>query len=220
MAKERPILFSGSMVRAILDGRKTQTRRVLKDRFWDIQSGPENCMNGFRRIDGGCAVFEIQDTVDSTHEYKIRCPYGVPGDTLWVRECWGTPDADHPQCVDGRKPQQGDHMVYRANPADDYQWGSGLPSQGGFVWRPSIHMPRWASRITLEVTDVRIERVQEISVDDAIAEGVWLDPPDAHGFRSEVQGAFRELWDSINAKRGFGWEANPWVWALAFKRIN
>lgn len=212
MAKERPILFSGPMVRAILDGRKTQTRRAGKDQEHRPVDEDEDGWYWQKPIGEEGIVYHSR--------VHVRCPYGVPGDTLWVRECWGAPDADHPLCVDGRKPQRGDRMVYRANPADDYQWGSGKPSQGGFVWRASIHMPRWASRITLEVTDVRIERVQETSVDDAIAEGVWLDPPDAPGFRSELRPAFRKLWDSLNAKRGFGWEANPWVWVITFKVAN
>ena len=213
MAKHRPILFSGPMVRAILDGRKTQTRRIVKDRFWDIQSGPENCMNGFRRIDGDCAVWEIQDTVDSTHERRIPCPYGVPGDTLWVREPWF--------CEGREQPGQGLH--YRANACEaDEAWFK----EEGWKWKPSIHMPRWASRITLEVTDVWIERVQEISEEDAKAEGVvppGCDHPDCVGNTATTcamrrcRPQFAALWQELNAKRGFGWEANPWVWELTFK---
>ncbi len=186
MHKERPILFSGPMVRAILDGRKTQTRRAL-------QPQPATASDG-RHL--GWKKFAAE-----------FCRYGVPGDTLWVRETWQHEDT---ACEDHRCGQ----------PTHIYHKATEVAPETFARWRPSIYMPRWASRLTLEVTDVRIERVQEISVDDAIAEGVWIDPPDAHGFRSGVQRAFQELWDSLNAKRGFGFEANPWVWALTFKRIN
>jgi hypothetical protein len=206
---DRPILFKGEMVRAINEGRKTQTRRV-------VHHPP------FEATDKG---IDIEWAVGN-----LKCPYGVPGDRLWVRETWGCPSADHPCVADGRKPRPGDRLVYRANPADDYQWGAGLPSQGSFCWRPSIFMPRWASRILLEITDVRVQRVQEISEEDAIAEGVagpfdvgykaYRLPGDSKPRYSCAVAAYAVLWDSINAPRGYSWESNPWVWAITFRRIQ
>ena len=211
---ERPILFSAPMVRAILDGRKFQTRRVIK---LPPQAGSAGLdLHEQRDADG--VIVGLDAIPRKSHGMQwgaIRCPYGVPGETrLWVRETWGTTDADAPGCPDGRKPQQGDRLCYRADPADDYQWGAGLPSQGNFVWRPSIHMPRWASRILLELTEVRVQRVAEISTEDAVAEGFEMGHPAGpiHWFQG--------LWDSINAERGFGWDTNPFVWCLTFKRIE
>lgn len=178
---DKPILFSAPMVRAILDGRKTQTRRVLKPQ-----------------------------PVNSFLECRLRY---APGDRLWVREavCW----------VSARG------WKYRADQEDlsDYE----ADGERG-RWRPSIHMPRSASRLTLTVTDVRVQRVQEISEADAVAEGIerlksgrgYYDPTQSHGavslghFCSKAKAAFSLLWDSINASRGYSWDANPWVVALTF----
>lgn len=176
--KERPILFSGAMVQAILEGRKTQTRRVVKP------AAP------FVSTDSG---LDIQWALGDLH-----CPYGKPGDRLWVRETWA---------------QFHNAMIYAATPA----------MITVDKWKPSIHMPRWASRITLEIKSVRVERIQDISLNDAVAEGMRIrDTDGGHvfemGFDAYVSplDAYRELWDSINAKRGFGWEKNPWCWAIEF----
>jgi hypothetical protein len=167
--RERPILFSGAMVRAILDGSKTQTRRVVKYRDY---------------------------AEDDSQVHATECPYGQPGDRLWVRETWSVPPGD--------EVEPGARLLYRADPADDAQW-SPAPL---FRWRPSIHMPRWASRLSLDLTGVRVEPVQDISEADAIAEGRNLLV--AH------PGYFPDTWDAINAARGYGWDANPWVWVLEF----
>jgi hypothetical protein len=176
--KERPILFSGPMVRAILEGRKTQTRRVIK---------PQPEIGGaYWRTPGGAIGRDVKPKY---------CPYGRPGDLLWVRETWAINI--------GAEPGESIY-AYRADrerPGD---------------WKPSIHMPRKASRLLLRITDVRVQRVQEISDAEAIAEGcvpVWdagVTPRDA----------FAELWDDINAPRDHGWESNPWVWAISFERSN
>lgn len=195
--KERPILFSAPMVRAILDGKKTQTRRVVKPQ-------PEACsyvpgthaLNG-QIIEGNPAVLE-------------QCPYGQPGDRLWVREAF----FDHGHFPEDPNTPIGERVEYRAS-----EWDRVDPADGG-PWKPSIHMPRWASRITLELTDVRVQMLQEISWEDAIAEGI-RDPRRAATRIDPECGCvlkFADLWDSINAKRGFGWVVNPWVWALTFKR--
>jgi len=178
--KERPILFSGPMVRAILEGRKTQTRRMVK---------PQPAI-----ATPGC--FDV-----------TKCPYGVVGDCIWVRETWarihdGILHKLDPE-PDIRTPHgNGWSTVYRAD-GEPYHW-----SDYGVPWRPSIHMPRWASRITLEIVSIRVERLQDIREEGASAEGVdW-------GTRRVF--AFRDLWDSIYGN----WDANPWVWVVEFRRVE
>jgi len=177
---ERPILFNGEMVRSILDGSKTQTRRVMKPQASTFAPSPIRC---HELDEGGYGFF------DEERDYKS--PYGKPGDRLWVRET-------HYVFSAGYKDGRDRHIVYRATEPD-----------APCGWTPSIHMPRWASRITLEVVSVRVERVQDISEADAASEGT---PILQGGNRTE----FRMLWDSINAKRGYGWDANPWVWVIEF----
>ncbi|WP_213308279.1 hypothetical protein [Paraburkholderia sacchari] len=201
--KERPILFSAPMVRAILDGRKTQTRRVF-----------------------GPAMRLFAESYDVEKDLQLKlCPYGQPGDHLWVRESfWGcdAPGYGDTPCVVYDDEWHG--KVYR--PAEVRPWA---PRFGRI---PSIHMPRNFSRITLEVTGVRAERLQEINEQDAIAEGVepyaiyggkvasWKGSAAMDAARETARDAYRDLWDSLNAARGFGWDVNPWVWAVAFKRIG
>jgi hypothetical protein len=236
--KERPIIMAAESIGAIEGNRKSQTRRVMKPQ--------PPCVDAVRRLAGidyrlsntdpppasvwrtMGPVWAVRDLTDGRHDWK--CPYGQPGDLLWVRETWGSIEADHPLCKDGRKPQPGDRVVYRANPADDYQWGSGLPSQGSFCWRPSIFMPKWACRLWLRVTNVRVERVQEISEADVEAEGAF-DGTGLHSFdcsgpfeeccgHESPQEMFSRLWDSINAKRSYGWDVNPWIWVVTFERVE
>lgn len=181
--KERPILFSGPMVRAILAGRKTMTRRVMK---------PQPDYELVRPV--------VDRKTGEVHAYcdpeptGLKCPYGVPGDRLWVRECWGP-------CEGG--------VCYRADEGPKV-----VPDDGR--WHPSIHMPRWASRITLEVTDVRVERVQDITPAACASEGFDFVVTDG----LMPRGQFAKLWDALNSKRGFGWEANPWVWVVDFRRTE
>lgn len=190
--KEHPIIFSGPMVRAILEGRKTMTRRVVKPSV-------KCCTVGAYTTDSGSAKpVNVQEDGDPWTD--ISCPYGQPGDRLWVRETWT-------EC---------DGVFYAAT--DTRPGMNGIPQ----AWRPSIFIPRWASRITLEVTDVRVERVQDISDEDAVREGTFVNQ-NAIGVqltnRDETipRAVFADLWDSINAKRGYSWEANPWVWIIEFK---
>ena len=173
---ERPILFSGAMVRAILEGKKTQTRRVCK-----VPSIPEG-------------------NADTLRSIALGSPYGRPGDRLWVRETMGI------DSVGGRH--------YRATTAVAHCVQK---------WKPSIFMLRNDCRITLEVTGVRVERVQEITEDDAAAEGVhstgsYFCMCKNHGtLYLHAKDAYMELWDSINSKRGYGWDVNPWVWVVEFR---
>lgn len=214
--RERPILFSGAMVRAILEGRKTMTRRVAK-----MTSG------GHLKEPGGHRRWHPGDP-----DAVAACPYGRPGDRLWVRETWAMRDDTEPGTEHAKR-----YLGYKADgggfdPHDPMNWHSWSR------WRPSIHMPRWASRLLLDVREVRVERVQDITEADAIAEGIkqafcphcgytYLDcqiQADhrlcGHDTPESTRDAFAKLWDSINAKRGYGWESNPWVWVISFRRIE
>ncbi len=201
--KERPILFSGPMVRALLDGSKTQTRRAIK-------TMPENhsAITSFCHVDGqSWRLFGDRGTW-----MEVRCPYGQPGDRLWVREAWAE---TRPFGI----PWPATMTVYRE--------GDNRTDYGG-PWKPSIHMKRSASRITLEITEVRVERLQGISDADAQAEGCpcyvcggamdGLSESDCHCFHKKAKASdFRNLWEQIN---GLGsWAANPWVWAVTFRRL-
>ena len=200
---ERPILFSGPMVRALLDGRKTQTRRIVKPQF-AADAEPEEMSKvsdeGFQ-MSGHSGRW--WDAVTGSAEDAIRCPYGVPGDLLWVKERgWMSPSKLAFLPFVENVPPQGD--VFR-DP-------SGRPYR---AW-PSIHMPRWASRLTLTITDVRVERLQDISEPDAEAEGVQIPAlvPILGAFWSSRDG-YARLWEHINGKGS--WAANPWVWAVTFE---
>jgi len=221
--KEKPIVFSGAMVRAILEGRKTQTRRVVDfKRHLDDMELSEHPRGGLwyethrvrqgERIQTGAGPFVPND-------WKHYSPYGSPGDWLWLRETW----AVHKQynSLKPRELPQEAPVVYHCDIA------RACLERGR--WRSSRFMPRWASRITLEITEVRVQRVQEISGDDALAEGVSypgrdgmlaiapIAKPSDDAF---LRNAYAALWDSINEARGFPWSSNPWVWALTFKRVE
>jgi len=200
--KERPILFTPDNVRRILDGTKTQTRRVVKP-------------SGINRNESTVRGWMEDGTIRSLPNL---CPYGQPGDRLWVREAFWQDQRDN--CV-----------IYDATPDRYRELGKqvkcmindlalGSSSEGSLrnlrsnrFWRkrPSIFMPRSASRITLELMNVRVERVQEISDKDALAEGL------VECYDMTPSQSFSDLWDSINAKRSYGWGVNPWVWVLTFK---
>lgn len=185
--KECPIILNAEEVRAILEGRKTVTRRVMRVQPSDGYKFTEMSENW-----PSVAKFERGQTPIVEGFGWSTCPYGQPGDMLWVRETWSGDD---------------EAIYYRATDNETC----------GPPWFPSIHMPRWASRLTLEVTGVRVERVQDITVEQAEAEGVTRSP----GVSSwDPCGEFGKLWDSINAKRGFGWDKNPWVFVIELKRIN
>ena len=194
--KERPILFSAPMVRALLAGTKTQTRRIFKpDRMtWDANGRYTTyAMRGGELSTTGSGPFKPSS-------WLHYCPYGQPGDRLWVRESF----ARVPTACGS------EDIVFAA----DYQDGSDRAA--GVRYTPSIHMPRWASRITLEVTGVRLERIQGITPDDCIAEGAWPVEQRELGRGHEAVSAFRELWEST----GGDWDANPWVWAIDFKVLS
>ncbi len=223
--RERPILFSGEMVRAILDGRKTMTRRVMKP-----QPTPGATFGGFNCF--GEAIFYPTEDCQLADNDLRRCPYGVPGDRLWVRENFAYITDFMALSVAVKYSADGTEKWFGSTNPKLIPDGAvvfnahGKNYPGNVKYRPSIHMPRWASRITLEITDVHAQRIQEISEDDARAEGIpiseqfpgrYLTPA---GDYAEPRIAFMRLWDSINAKRGFGWDSNLWVWAITFKRIE
>lgn len=198
--KERPILFSGPMVRAILDGRKTQTRRVVKN-AWQ------------------CLPLE---NVAYQRDAIAKCPYGVPGDRLWVRETWWT----YPHVISNRLLRDGADTWPKVNGEPIAYAADGdadIWSHLDWVKKPSIHMPRWASRITLEVVGVRVERVQDISEEDAKAEGLdFMEPnrfasPGSNEWMT-FDAAFECLWDTVNGDGA--WDRNDWVWVVEFKRLN
>lgn len=205
--KERPILFSGPMVRAILEGRKTQTRRCLTP-----QPTREQAFVGGMARD--CWVFK--DTAEPAGWLMHNmCPYGKPGDRLWVRETW-----QHSNFPLGPY-DESCSVSYRADYLDDPHGPDGERSPEGKyrTWRPSIHMPRAACRIVLEITAVRVERLQEISEADAAAEGT----PGGHGsipgypYNAMAAEHFQHVWEEINGPGS--WAVNPWVWVIEFRRV-
>lgn len=232
--KERPILMGAPMVRAILDGRKTQTRRIMR------APAP------FVEADDGIDVLWVTG--------QLKCPYGVVGDRLWVREAFRVVGWDEGGDVTVAYLADGASSTVRADVDDFDVWVerqssrmmksgarmmqhdldlNAVPADGwrDAVWiempdgievpaTPSIHMPRWASRITLTITDVRVQRLQDITEDDATAEGVHRCGEMTKSRTDHAKGlhrcSFADLFDSINGEDA--WDANPWVWALTFKR--
>lgn len=249
-SRERPILFSGEMVRAILDGRKTQTRRVVrwKPRHKGLNLGFSGLTVGYYSTFDPTSgwVLRSRDGMGLWNDrtYPLDCPYGQPGDRLYVRETFVIESSfgiefDYEPPFEGRpllrhhNSDWGDWWEqphYRAtDPKPDLVYEN--MDEPACRWRPSIHMPKWASRLWLEVTGIRVERVQEISAADAVAEGIhgvmedrtrYFGPPDENG-RTKYPtpgAAFHSLWDSLNAKRGYSWESNPWVWVVEFASLT
>jgi len=228
--KEKPILFNSEMVRAILDGRKTQTRRVIKfpkhtytpDSSWVASLNPDGRGDwiawGPRPVTDD---FSINAYLDGG---GFPCPYGKPGDMLWVRETWL--QLDRSGWCDPAKPKDWYDPAYRRVNAIAYRANADTEAEEirkeyGYKWRPSIFMPRWASRLTLKVTTVKAERVQDISDGDLLEEGMTAySPSDCPHPETLTRDDFRQLWDSINAKRGYSWDTNPWVWVVEFEAVQ
>ncbi|CAH3872561.1 hypothetical protein ABK836_20115 [Enterobacter hormaechei] len=218
---ERGMIFNSEMVRAILDGRKTQTRRIIKDCTVGRDPISKFIQVGKKFI--GCYPEDVPELI------RECCPYGVPGDRIWVRETFQGPLFDFEQMEayqeDSSKFKKPEFCVYKADgkPAPEFFDADDNLHCG---WRPSIHMPRWASRITLEITGVRVEQLKSISEEEARSEGVarlregfWKHyQPGWTQHQLSARGSFATLWDSIY---GFGdWDRNPWVWVVEFKRIE
>lgn len=212
--KEKPILFKGEMVRAILEGNKTQTRRIVKG------FTPPNCNGNHEgRIEDGFCKWYLDGNLATLPVEWIKVPFGTVGDRLWVRETF----SPHPEAP-------GFGYLYRADRGGDYQGAV----QGDFKWKPSIFCTRSASRITLEIVSVRVERLNDISKADAIAEGIeksasfpthWKcysqqKVPNNGGEYvafNDPRHAYKSLWESINGKGS--WVSNPWVWVIEFKKL-
>ena len=221
--RERPILFSGAMVRAILAGTKTQTRRVMAPQpvfDGDRQQWSRTSSRGVANWTGD------RPLVAALWGLRGECPFGSDGDRLWVREAHAF-EASH-------APDEYPRVFYAATGTARYHDGASIsPGEEESAryegrWRPSIHMPRWASRITLEVTEVRVERLTEISEAGAKAEGVeplgdmwrnYMSPREPSPTTVDAIGSFSSLWDSINGHR-LPWASNPWVWVVAFRRVE
>lgn len=218
---ERGMIFNAEMVRALLSGRKTQTRRIIKPQ-------PEATLSGslsgkwLSRPLNGLLLPKIEDIA-------IHCPFGVVGDRLWVRETFQGPLFDYDlmdsYCKDPTPFEKPEFCVYKADgvPAPEFY---DADDELHCCWRPSIHMPRWASRILLEITDVRIERLNAINEHNAHAEGVaklrggfWKHyQPGWTQHQLSARGSFVTLWKSIYGDES--WNSNPWVWVIKFKRIE
>ncbi|MBW1213621.1 hypothetical protein KYI92_08405 [Pantoea allii] len=240
--KERPILLNAEMVRAVLEGRKTQTRRVMRVQPDSPGYGLRFITESFNNRETGKYFWSQSDGcgINKPRSKPFSCPFGAVGDRLWVRETWTDVNLEGIPAVAYRA----DNDVY--SPMDDKSF---LDADGSFNyddprvskyhfaawygdvisgtegnWRPSIHMPRWASRLTLEITGVRVERLQDISRSDAIAEGGPQSHPSIYavsqdyGFPDFSRSWFGQTWWSIYGEES--WQANPWVWVIEFKRVE
>jgi len=197
--KETGIIMSGDHPRKILDGIKTMTRRTYG--LEKVNDNPSNWFPGVLRLDGRWSFL----SKDQQTELVIKCPYGGIGDLLWVRETW--------------KPSETIFFKGNGKPALVYYKADGEAFTGqrqDFKWKSSMFMPRWASRITREITGLRAERVQEITWRDCKREGAVTEKMPFSVFEEPWKDAFERLWDSLNAKRGYGWYFNPWVWPISF----
>lgn len=222
IVKERPILMSGPNIRPILEGRKTQTRRIIKPQ-------PQVTERRLRELGGWVQGMTLSEQVNAAWQsgfVDVKCPHGQHGDRLWVREThafiW--PDEYEPDNLKDCSIEYRADTDGKALPGDWPEESRDDPERP--KWRPSIFMPRWASRIMLEITDIRVERLNEISEEDAWAEGVnvadTLARGDSVGYgptgKPWAPYLYRSLWESINGSGS--WDANPWVWVTEFRRIE
>jgi len=234
--KERPIIMGPDSVRAVLADRKTQTRRVLRREHVDDVHAWCRCDADGSWIGWAGQRAELTDyDLFTQRAYPdgggVRCPYGVVGDRLWVREAFKTSEYHCTEEQQDEAHECGEHckqtyVYYAATPRHGYR---PVPDRAAITyldesspltdwytagWKTPIFMPRWASRLTLEITDVRVQRLQDISDEDARAEGQGITWGGGCFHRSFAGG-----WDSINKKRGHGWDTNPWTWAVSFRRL-
>ena len=191
---ERPIIFSDASIRQILEGRKTQTRRALR----------RQPRYSIRKDINSPSGFSYTDQNDMPAAPVLKCPYGKVGDRLWVREWWTTEhrafDGEPSEKFKSQAESRSERLYFRVDSPDAHD---------SRYWRNPLFMPRWASRLMVELTGIRLETLHSISGDDVLAEG--CSGNDWH--------EYAELWDHLNAKRGYDWESNPWVWVLEFRRI-
>lgn len=195
--KETGIIMSGDHPRKILDGNKTMTRRVITPQpYWEDLIGAWNWVRGSYWQKTHC-MGQFKDSEEATKFISKCCPYGGVGDRLWVRETWSLGDD-----LDGKEA-----IYYKAT-----------APEGQYIWSPSIFMPRWASRILLEITELRAERLQEITEEDINAEGIILKGFTEDGSWVTPRYRFETVWNEINAK--YPWQSNPWVWVIGWPRFS
>lgn len=235
---ERPIIFNAEMVRAVLDGRKTQTRRIVKPQ-------PELTKTSGFSWNGAVYGAGSDDRETNRNFAHVKCPFGRPGDRLWVRETWAVVShafsddglmidyvPDRPAKAVHEKPfgkgYYSGHTIYAADGGFTWADDDGCVD-GRSCWKPSVHMPRWASRIDLEITGVRVERLQALSPCDAVREGLIKLPASGRyclnagaqyfgGASHDAREVFSWLWSSIYGEKS--WQANPWVWVVEFKMVE
>ncbi|EMP7085104.1 hypothetical protein REZ51_002012 [Klebsiella variicola] len=214
--KERGMIFNGEMVRAILDGRKTQTRRIMKPQPKPSKSRPGDFWFSSKKLESMVHVSDLAPGNSPIADYHLFiqehcCPFGAVGDRIWVRETFSPVDDTQ---YGGEK-----WVDYRATPKFEAShpagWDCAPNDAEALKWRPSIHMPRWASRILLEITNVRVERLKSISDGDAIREGCSTTDMKSGDCVADV---FARLWASIYGSDS--WKTNPWVWVIEFKRVE
>lgn len=238
--KERPIIFSGEMVKAILDGKKTMTRRAVKTQPRD------ECTEIATSACFGHVEYRSTSEDRQTQSIlaKIKCPYGKIGDRLWVRETWAPVNS----CGESALAYKADNEIICLSENEEFldeygtlnytdprlakyafaDWADDLVNGVEGAWKSPITMPRWASRILLEITDIRVERLNDISGADAVKEGIvsmtqsypWQDEHSLSSPISYEVRLFTKLWNDINAKKGNPWSSNPWVWVVEFKVVE
>ena len=222
--KERPIIFSGEMVKAILDGKKTMTRRVVK--FSDFTINSITPLH-IELVDGKYCLFNERNGWLIGYP---KFPYGKVGDRLWVRETW-IQGYDDPLIESEGDDENAVSIIYKADGKEEYRscsaetaenWGDFSADSEMVGFKSPIHMPRWASRLLLEITDIKVERLQDISCEDAVKEGFSDKKPSGMqpAMMPNPKADFRNYWDSLNTKKGYPWSSNPWVWVVEFKVVG
>lgn len=217
--KERPIIFNAEMVKAILDGRKTQTRRLVPEWQLPMETKQDNgdkpetrwMAISQRDLRWGFGVFGATEEECASQLTQSLCPFGCRHDRLWVRETFSTLAEGS---FEQEKPAQGTNQDIRYFASEKPAVAESTKEIRGYGWIPSIHMPRWASRINLEITDVRVERLNDISEEDAMAEGCKY----IELYECTAKDSFSSLWQSIYGEES--WSSNPWVWVIEFNRVE
>lgn len=222
--KERPILFSEQRVRALLVGQQTQTRRIMKTQAFGPGQDHHEGVHAFDVSANHLHGYKMMSMADISYQ----CPYGKPGDILWVRETWRgpmVPESDLAEYERDPTPfRLPEYCQYRADSNELGQHVLSTPEAEEFGWQTAIHMPRWASRINLEITGVRAEKIQDISEDDIMAEGVQTDSHFLNNFftmnvnSESPKEAYRKAWEKQYGATS--WEVNPWVWVIEFQRVE
>lgn len=228
--KERPIIFSGEMVRAILDGKKTMTRRLVKGDISKYKHAHIIKQSSDKSREGKAYFYDKPVGGMVLSSQLVSNPYGKVGDRLWVRETW-IQGYDDPLIESEGDDENAVSIIYKADGKEEYRscsaetaenWGDFSADSEMVGFKSPIHMPRWASRILLEITDIKVERLQDISCEDAVKEGFSDKKPSGMqpAMMPNPKADFRNYWDSLNTKKGYPWSSNPWVWVVEFKVVE